>query len=125
MRLSMLAASLMALPLASCVTPETGSRDRSYGFNVKHVKMDDDTYRVYDHPTDQSMKVTPSMGAILGMGAAQGVTMGMAGQMTPEQRLEAAARKHLDDTGRSACTITRGYLLHKPVYEFWFECPAE
>ncbi|TCV71943.1 hypothetical protein EDE09_10513 [Neorhizobium sp. S3-V5DH] len=63
------------------------------------------------------------MGTVLGMGTAQSFTMGMAGQMTPEQKLEAAARKHLDDTGRANCKITRGYLLHKPVYEFWFECP--
>lgn len=114
--------SLAILSLSSCVSSETANRDLSYGTGVVKVVMPDDTYRVYQHPTDNSLKVTPSLARVAGIGAAQGFTLGLADEMTPEARLEAAARKFLDDTGRSHCAITRGYLLHKPVFEFWYEC---
>ncbi|WP_180375634.1 hypothetical protein [Mesorhizobium sp. 8] len=48
----------------------------------------------------------------------------MANTATPEQRLEAAARKHLDDTGRGNCKILSGYELIKGQYEFNLDCPT-
>lgn len=86
--------------------------------------MADDTYRVYDHKTDNSLMVAPSLGTTMAIGAAQGATLGLADTMTPETRLEAAAQQHLANTGRGGCKITRGYLLQKPLFEFWFECAA-
>ncbi|ASY56371.1 hypothetical protein SS05631_c14330 [Sinorhizobium sp. CCBAU 05631] len=96
----------------------------TYKFPVHHVKMADDTYRVYDHKTDNSLMVAPSLGTTVAIGAAQGATLGLADTMTPEQKLEAAAQQHLVNSGRAGCKITRGYLLQKPLYEFWFECPS-
>ena len=119
-----LAAILVAI-LSGCVTSESMARRSSYRQTVIHVAMSDDTYRLYEHPTDNSLLVSPSIGKIMSIGAAKGATLGLADTMTPEQKLEAAARQHLAATGRTNCRITRGYMLQKPLYEFWFECPAQ
>lgn len=100
------------------------SRMNTYKFPVHHVKMADDTYRVYEHKTDNTLMVSPSLGKTMTIGAVQGATLGLADTMAPEKRLEAAARQHLVNTGRGGCRITRGYLLQKPLYEFFFECPT-
>ncbi|WP_210267323.1 hypothetical protein [Sinorhizobium psoraleae] len=112
------------MSVSSCATTESLSRMNTYKFPVHHVKMADDTYRVYEHKTDNSLMVAPSLGTTMAIGAAQGATLGLADTMTPEKRLEAAAQQHLANTGRGGCKITRGYLLQKPLFEFWFECPA-
>ncbi|MDX0105478.1 hypothetical protein GOC33_05490 [Sinorhizobium meliloti] len=124
MKLKFLAAAAMAATMTSCATTESMSRMNTYKFPVHHVKMADDTYRVYDHKTDNSLMVAPSLGTTMAIGAAQGATFGLADTMTPEKRLEAAARQHLVNTGRGGCRIKKGYLLQKPLYEFFFECPT-
>jgi len=124
MKSKILAAAAIAATVSSCATTESFSRMNTYTFPVHHVKMADDTYRVYDHKTDNALMVAPSLGTTMAIGAAQGATLGLADTMTPEQRLEEAAQQHLVNTGRGACKITKGYLLHKPLYEFVFECPA-
>lgn len=124
MYLRILAAAGIAVTLSSCATTESMSRMNTYKFPVHHVKMADDIYRVYEHKSDNSLMVAPSLGTTMAIGAAQGATLGLADAMTPEKRLEAAAQQHLVDTGRGGCKITRGHLLQKPLYEFWFECPA-
>ncbi|MDX0432911.1 hypothetical protein GOL30_26280 [Sinorhizobium medicae] len=112
------------MTVSSCATTESMSRMNTYKFPVHHVKMADDTYRVYDHKTDNSLMVAPSLGTTMAIGAAQGATLGLADAMTPEKRLEAAAQQHLVNTRRGECKITKGYLLQKPLFEFWFECAA-
>lgn len=124
MKVHILAAASIAATVSSCATTESMSRMNTYKFPVHHVKMADDTYRVYEHKTDSSLMVAPSLGTTMAIGAAQGATFGLADTMTPEKRVEAAAQQHLVNTGRGGCKITRGYLLQKPLYEFWFECPA-
>jgi hypothetical protein len=124
MKAKLLAAAIIAATLQACATTESTSRMLTYKFPVHNVKMPDDTYRVYDHKTDNTLMVAPSLGTTMAIGAAQGATLGLADTMTPEQKLEAAAQQHLANTGRGACKITKGYLLHKPLYEFVFECPA-
>jgi len=47
----------------------------------------------------------------MAIGATQGATLGLADAMTPEKRVEAAARQHLVNTDRGGCKITRGCLL--------------
>ncbi|WJR68143.1 hypothetical protein QTA58_05125 [Neorhizobium sp. CSC1952] len=110
--------------LVGCATTESMSRVSSYRQTVIHVPMPDDTYRLYEHKSDDSLLVAPSMSKIVSIGMAQGATLGLADTMTPEQKLEAAAQQHLTNTGRGQCKITRGYMLQKPLFEFWFECPA-
>ncbi|NRP70633.1 hypothetical protein ILFOPFJJ_01514 [Ensifer psoraleae] len=124
MYFKILGAVAVAVSVSSCATTESLSRMNTYKFPVHHVKMADDTYRVYEHKTDNSLMVAPSLGTTMAIGAAQGATLGLADTMTPEKRLEAAAQQHLANTGRGGCKITRGYLLQKPLFEFWFECPA-
>ncbi|WP_354316628.1 hypothetical protein [Sinorhizobium fredii] len=124
MNVHIFAAAGIAATLSSCATTESLSRMNSYKFPVHQVKMADDTYRVYEHKSDNSLMVAPSLGTSMAIGAAQGATLGLADTMTPEKKLEAAAQQHLANTGRADCKITKGYLLQKPLYEFGFECPS-
>lgn len=119
----LIAVSACALT-AGCASTGSLSRMNTYKFPVHNVKMADDTYRVYEHKTDNTLMVAPSLAKTMSIGAAQGATLGLVDAMTPEQRLNAAAQQHLNNTGRSQCRITRGSLLQKPLYEFWFECPT-
>lgn len=124
MKSKIIAAAAIAATVSACATTESFSRMNTYKFPVHHVKMADDTYRVYEHKTDNALMVAPSLGTTMAIGAAQGATLGLADAMTPEKRLEAAAQQHLVNTGRAGCRITKGYLLQKPLFEFLFECPT-
>ncbi|OKP79757.1 hypothetical protein BTE77_06615 [Ensifer adhaerens] len=84
--------------------------------------MADDTYRVYEHKTENSLMVAPSLGKTMTIGAAQGATLGLADTMTPEDRLRAAAQQHLVNSGKSNCQVETGQLLQKPLYEFFYTC---
>lgn len=107
--------------LAGCASV---NRAMSYNYTPTPVAMEDDTYRVFDHPSENVIMTTTSIGTAMGQGAVRGATFGLAPVRTPEQRHEAAARKHLDETGRSECRIISGYLLMEPQYEFRYECAA-
>lgn len=91
--------------------------------SLAHVKMDDDTYRIFEHPKGDRLMTTPSIGTAAGQGFVQGATFGLADIQTPEQRHEAAARRYLDITGRSGCSIVSGYELVRTQYEFTISCP--
>lgn len=92
--------------------------------SLAHVKMTDDIYRVFEHPSRDRIMTTTSLGRAAGMGAVRGITLGIADVQTPEQMHEAAARRYLDLTSRRACTIKSGYELIQTQYEFIIDCPA-
>jgi hypothetical protein len=91
------------------------------GVEVIGVEMPDDTYRVFDKPAENRMMVTSSVAAALGQGAGRGLTLGAANTTPPKPRFQAAAEKHLADTGRT-CRITDGYLIIEPQFEFRYDC---
>ena len=117
---------LMAiLVLSGCGGRPGGLQDamRYDAKSLAHVKMPDDTYRVFEHPTGDRIMTTTSVAAAAGQGFVSGATLGIASVETPEGRHEAAARRHLDLTGRAACAIRNGYELVHTQYEFLIECP--
>lgn len=111
----------VALSLAGCSAVQTAMQ---YDGTATRVAMPDDTYRIFEHPNQDRIMTTPSLGKGIGFGLAKGLTLGVADIMTPEQLHGAAARKHLDATGRGHCVITRGYLIAQPQYEFYFNCES-
>ncbi len=113
-----------ASALSSCSSTTGMGRMNTYKFPVHSVQYGGESFRVYDHTTDNSLMVSPGLGKIVAVGAVQGATLGLANTMTPEQKLEGAAQQHLVNTGRGQCKITGGGLLQSPMYEFWFECPT-
>lgn len=112
--------------LAGCGGKPGGLQDAmSYDSkSITHVKMSDDTYRVFDHPAGDRIMTTTSVGKAAQSGFVKGLTYGLADIQTPEGRHEAAARRYLDITGRSSCQIRNGYELVSYQYEFRIECPA-
>lgn len=113
-----------AIVVAGCTSRPGGLQDAlSYDrHSLTHVAMDDDTYRVFEHPQRDRIMTTTSLGLAASQGLARGATLGIARPQTPEQRHEAAARKHLDETERSHCRIVSGYELVQTQYEFKIEC---
>jgi hypothetical protein len=123
MRIAAIAA--VGLVLTGCSSTGMG-RAMSYDRTVHQVVMEDDTYRIFEHPTDNTLMTTPSLATGYGQGLVAGATLGLAASavQTPEQRHEAAARRRLDTTGRENCQITSGYLVLHGQYEFTYECPS-
>jgi len=112
---------LIAAALAGCAGVD---KALEYERKVYVVSMPEGDYRIFEHPKRDRLMTTPSLDRVLGQSVLNSATLGMATNMNHEARQEAAARKYLDTTGRAHCTITRGYLLIEPQYEFLFECPA-
>jgi hypothetical protein len=127
MHVRVLFVPVIALGLAACGGRPGGLQDAmSYDIrSVTQVPMGDDTYRVFEHPQRDRLMTTTSIGKAFGQGFVKGATFGLADVQTPEQRHEAAARKHLDRTGRAHCTIDNGYELLNTQYEFRFTCPPQ
>lgn len=92
------------------------------GVEVVQVAMPDDTYRVFDKPSEGKMMVTSSIGAAAGQGIGKGLTLTILDTTPPKPRFQAAAEKFLVDSGRT-CVITDGYILITPQFEFKYTCP--
>jgi hypothetical protein len=122
MKSKLVGLALICVSVSACQSVQTAMQ---YDQKVHQVATADDTYRVFEHPNRDRLMTTPSMGKVIGRGTVEGATLGIANLATPEQRHEAAARKHLDETGRSHCRITKGYLLVDPQYEFFFDCSGQ
>lgn len=117
---------ILAFSLSACGGRPGGLQDAmSYDIQSKtQVAMSDDTYRIFEHPQRDRLMTTTSLGKAFGQGFVQGATLGIANVQTPEERHEAAARKHLDQTGRAHCIIDNGYELLNTQYEFRITCPT-
>ena len=115
----------LAVFVAGCGGRPGGLQDalRYDAKSLSHVKMPDDTYRVFEHPAGDRIMTTTSVQKAAGQGFVAGATLGLADVQTPEEGHEAAARHHLDLTGRTACSIKAGYELVRTQYEFLIDCP--
>lgn len=111
-----------ALVLTGCASVNTAMQ---YEPTVFRVAMPDGNYRIFEHPERDRVMTTPSLDRAASQGVVQGASFGLVNIQTPEQLHEAAAREHLNRTGRENCQIVRGYLLAPPQYEFFFECPTD
>lgn len=119
-----LAASLgIALLLAGCSGMSYAISTYSK-IDVKTVKMADDEYRIFDRPDLGKMMVTSSIGAAMGQGVGKGLLLMTVDTTPPKPMFQAAARQWLDETGRTNCKITDGYLIISPQFEFTYECPS-
>ena len=117
---------LIVLFLTACGGRPGGLSDAmKYNPTVHHITMDDDTYRVFEHPEGDRLMTTPSIGTAAAGGLVQGATLGLARPMPIEERHEAAARRHLDQTGRAYCRIISGYEVIHTQYEFKLDCGAQ
>lgn len=122
MNLRISAAAACAVALTGCTSL---NRAMEYDPTVHRVQTEHGVFRVFDHPDENVIMTTPSVGESMAQGVVRGATFGIVSPATPEQQHEAAARKWLDETGRENCKIVSGYLLVKPQYEFTFECTAK
>jgi hypothetical protein len=113
----------VALALGGCGAGVQYIMDEYRGVPVQEVVMPEDTYRVFDKPTENKMMLTPSLGATAGMGVAQGLTFNSFDATPPKPVFEAAAAQFLRNSGRS-CELLETYLLVKPQWEVKYRCTA-
>jgi hypothetical protein len=92
------------------------------GIQIVEVKMPEDTYRVFDKPTQNKLMITSSLGAAAGQGMVKGLTFGAAPTEVPKPLFEAAAAQFLVESGRSGCRIIDAYLLAQPQWEVKYDC---
>lgn len=109
------------LLLAGCAGMQHAMEHYS-GITPVDVTMPDDTYRVFDKPSDHRIMVTSSLGAAAGQGVASGLTLGIADATPPILRFRKAAEQYLQMSNRKTCRITHGVLLVRPQYEFRYAC---
>lgn len=116
----------VAVSIVACGGRPGGLQDalKYDAMSLSHVKMSEDTYRMFEHPLGDRIMATASVGAAFGQGIAKGATLGLVNVETPEQRHEAAVRRYLDITSREACSIRSGYELVQTQYEFMIDCPT-
>nr|WP_320142422.1 hypothetical protein [uncultured Cohaesibacter sp.] len=101
------------------------NRAMQFDPKVHHVRVGDTAYRVFEHPKENVIMTTPPVAGAAARGFAKGLTLGLANTMPSEKVHEQAARDYLDQTGRSHCKITKGYLVVEPQYEFTYDCTTE
>jgi hypothetical protein len=111
----------LGLALAGCAGMQHAMEHYS-GIQPVDVPRPDDTYRVFDKPSDNRMMVTSSVGAAAAQGAGSGLFLGAVDMTPPLPAFQAAAETYLANTGRAQCRITQGYLLVKPQFEFRYTC---
>lgn len=111
-----------ALSLAGCAGMNYAMENYN-GVKVEDVGMPDDTYRVFDKPTENRMMITPSVAAAAGIGFAGGASFGAVDGVAPRPRFEAAALQYLREVGRGECQVREFYLIVKPQYEIKYDCP--
>lgn len=109
-----------ALCAASVLVGCTASN--GYKLPGNPVRMPEDTYSAYEHAAGDRIMVTPSLGAAAKMGLSRNPLVPGSEVAIPHEGIEAAARKYLDETGRSHCQITRRELVMEPQYAFYFTC---
>ena len=91
--------------------------------NVQHVALDGLAYRIMENRDKHTITTTPPLGASLKGGLINGLALGMANVLPKKETHAKAARKYLDETGRTACSIERGFLVVEPRYRFVYHCP--
>lgn len=96
--------------------------DQYSGVAIKEVRIPDDTYRIYDKPSENKLMVTSSLGSAAGQGFVKGLTFGTAQTEPPKPLYEAAALQFLNESGRPGCRIKESYLLMQPQWEVKYGC---
>ncbi len=89
---------------------------------VREFKNSDDAWRIFDKPAEGRLMITPSLGAAMGQGALKGLTFGAADTEIPKPIYQRAVLGWLSYTART-CTVTDGYKLINPQWEFTYHCP--
>lgn len=110
--------------LAGCGGRPGGVRDviSTYKTMPEHVKMADDTYRLFESGDGMKLMTTPSLGKVSGQGFVRGATLGLGNINTPEPLHRAAANEYLRLKGRAGCRASEGEEIIATQYEFLVFC---
>ncbi|MEF2550023.1 hypothetical protein VQ042_01425 [Aurantimonas sp. A2-1-M11] len=83
--------------------------------------MPDDTYKIFDKPSEGRMLISTSLGKAMATGAVQGATLGVVKVPSDLPGMEAAAQAFFARTGRT-CTITSRDEVIQPNWELRYTC---
>jgi hypothetical protein len=92
------------------------------GVPVQEVEAGGHPWRIFDKPAEGRLMITPSIGRSMGEGALSGLTLGAADTEIPKPDYQAAVAVWLKTRHGGVCTITDGYKLIRPQWEFTYRC---
>lgn len=110
---------LFSLLIAGCAGMNYVLDNYSGVSPVEHV-MVEDTYRIFDKPSQNRLMITPSLGSSVASGAAIGL-FGASETVGPKPVFSKAVLSYLKSTGRE-CKIIDGYVVLSPQWEFKYQC---
>jgi hypothetical protein len=92
------------------------------GTPLQEIQFDGHPWRIFDKPAEGRLMITPSIGRSVGEGVLSGLTLGAADTEIPKPDYQAAVAAWLRTRHGGICTITDGYKLIKPQWEFKYHC---
>lgn len=112
---------LLAAALSGCAGVNYIVENYS-GVDYEDVAMPDDTYRVFDKPSEGRMMVTSSLSSAAGQGIGRGLLLNSIDTTPPGPLFEAAANQFLVNKGRPECRAVSTALLVQPQFEVRYRC---
>lgn len=121
MRITRIVGGLGLLFLSGCAGVDSAMQYD--GINPVSFESGDSTWRIFDKPNEGRVMITPSIAEAAAEGAMTGLTFGGFDSEIPKPVYQAAVAAWLGSTDRH-CTITDGYKLIRPQWEFTYQCGA-
>jgi hypothetical protein len=94
------------------------------GVPVKNFEHRGSEFRIFDLPNQQKLMITPSIMDAAASGIVPGLTLGLVRDTTPKPIFQDATVAYLASEGRK-CTVTDGYILIEPQWEFRYSCALD
>lgn len=113
----------ICLPLAGCAGISY-IIDTYDNVPVQDFEHKGSEFRIFDLPNQKKLMITPSIMDAAASGIVPGLTFGLVRDATPKPIFADATEAYLRSSGRK-CTVTDGYVLYEPQWEFRYSCVLE
>ncbi len=121
-RKAWIAAPVAAIVLGGCASMDHMMQHYA-NTPVQEFRNHHDNFRIFDKPADGRVMITSSIESAAAQGLVGGLTFNPALAAPPKPIYEQAVAQYLAASGRQ-CTISDGYLLVQPQWEFRYTCAA-
>lgn len=111
----------LAVLTAGCAGIQYANQYR--GIEVERFSWDGQTWRIFDKPDEGRLMITPTLLRSARQGFVGGLFFGAFDTDIPKPRYEAATIGWLLESGRE-CTVTDGYEVVSPQWEFTYTCQS-
>ena len=116
--------AIAATALLLCGCAGVNHAQQYQGVEVERFAWDGSTWRIFDKPSEGRLMITPTILRSARAGFFSGLTFGALDTDIPKPRYQGAVVSWIETSGRSGCTVTDGYEVVRPQWEFTYRCPA-